>query len=123
MQVRVVPPPVLSRPHLSGSGTTRTLQLTLSTSATVTVTITQRVAGRRANGRCRTGVRHGRRCTLTVRRARFTLHAHRGANTFRLKLSRLRAGRYAVSVSAVDSHRLVSRTSHLTLTVAAHHRR
>ena len=123
VQVRVVPPPVLSRPHLSGSGTTRTLQLTLSTSATVTVTITQRVAGRRANGRCRTGVRHGRRCTLTVRRARFTLHARRGANTFRLKLSRLRAGRYAVSVSAVDSHRLVSRTSHLTLTVAAHHRR
>jgi drug/metabolite transporter (DMT)-like permease/outer membrane protein assembly factor BamB len=117
VQVRAVPPPVLSRVHLSGSGTTRTLRLTLSTSATVTVAVTQRVAGRRTNGHCRTGVKRGRRCTFTVRRARFKLHANHGANTFRLKLSGLRAGRYAVSVSAADDHRLVSRTTRLMLTV------
>ena len=119
VQIRLVPPPVLSRVHLSGSGTARTLRLSLSTSATVTVTVTQRVGGRRVRGRCRTGFKRGRRCTLTVRRARFTLHAHRGANTFRLKLSGLRAGHYAVSVSAVDSHHLASRASHLTLTLTA----
>ncbi len=123
VQVHIVPPPVIAHIGLSGTGTTRTLRLSLSTAATVTVAVTQRVKGRRVNGRCRAAARHGRRCAVSVRRARFTLHAHRGSNRLRLNLSRLRAGRYAVAVSAVDSNHRVSRTGHLTLTLTPRRRR
>ncbi len=110
-------PPVISGARLSGAGRTRTLRLTLSSAAVVTITITQHLSGRRVHGQCRAGARHGRRCTLAVRRARSTVHAHPGANTVRLHLSGLPAGRYAITLSAVDAHRRVSRTTHLSLTL------
>ncbi len=117
----IVPPParapLVTRARLSGTARARTLRLTLSTAATVTVTVTQRLAGRRVHGHCRAGARHGRRCTVTVRRSRFTRHAHAGDNTFRLTFSRLQAGRYAVALWAVDGGHRVSRTTHLSLTL------
>ena len=132
----IVPPPgpppglrwwcIRRRSHgagLSGSGAARTLRLTLSKSATLTATITQRVGGRRVRGRCRIGARHGRRCALTVRRARFTLRGHAGANSFRLALGRLRAGTYTVAVSAVDGAGLHSKTTQLALTIKQQRRR
>jgi drug/metabolite transporter (DMT)-like permease/outer membrane protein assembly factor BamB len=119
----VVPPPArppsITGARLSGSGRSRTLRLTLSTAATVTAAVNQRVAGRRVRGRCRTGSHRGRRCTVTVRRRKFTLRAHAGGNTFRLRFARLRAGRYAVTLTAVDRNHRVSGTTHLSLTLTS----
>lgn len=110
--------PAISGARLTGSGRTRTLRLTLSVPATVTATVTERVPGRRVRGRCRAGARHGSRCTLIVRRARITLRAQRGVNTFRLRFSHLRAGRYTIALSAIDTRRLVSRTVALKLSLS-----
>ncbi len=79
--------------------------------------LTQQVAGRRVRGHCRAGARHGVRCTVTVRRARFTRHGRAGTNTFRLSLTKLRAGRYTVDIAAVNAAHHRSQTAGFTLSL------
>jgi hypothetical protein len=97
--------PVLSDARLGSSafaakkGTT--LSLALSEAATVDVVITQTRHGRKVKGRCKPGAKHGKRCTLTVRRANLTFSGSPGPNRFTLHVPRLAPGRYEAIVAAL----------------------
>jgi hypothetical protein len=92
--------PSLSRIKLAVSGRILRLTLTLSERARLSAVVAQHVRGRRIHGRCVRRAKRGRRCTLTVKRAGRTFAAARGRHTFRLNLTRLRAGRYVIVLSA-----------------------
>ena len=77
------------------------LGLTISLRARLTVTIYRRVPGRIARRHCRAGAKHGRKCGALVRKAKLTLAAKRGKNTFSPRMRSLAPGRYVVAVSAV----------------------
>ena len=92
------------------------LSFTLATQATVTVVITQSVRGHRVRGRCRPSAKQGKRCTVTVIRAKRTLLGASGVNSIKLVLSRLAAGAYRATVTARNSTG-VSRSAPLTFTI------
>jgi hypothetical protein len=103
---RVTPAaPVLSHVRLSPRRATArrgaTLRLTLSLAAQLHIQINRLAPGRMVRHRCRAGVRHGARCTITRRLRRISVHGRRGANTRHLVLRGLKPGRYAVAVTAV----------------------
>jgi hypothetical protein len=77
------------------------LGLTISLPARLTVTIYRRVPGRITRRHCRVGAKHGRPCDALVRKAKLTLAAKRGKNTFAPRMRALAPGRYVVAVSAV----------------------
>jgi hypothetical protein len=101
------PVPVLTRVHLTPSSFTAkkgtTVAFTLSTPASVTVVITQTVRGRKLNGRCRPIAKHGKRCTVTLKRTTRTLRGAAGANSIKLGLARLAPGVYHATISARNS--------------------
>ncbi len=94
--------PSLSRLRVRYSRRTLTVRFTLSEPATITIVVTR--------------IRHGRvvKRVLLVHR-----HGKRGADTFRLKLRRLAAGRYTVTVRATDSGGRRSRTRKVSFVVRA----
>jgi len=113
--------PVLSHVRLSPAkfkarAGTR-LKLTLSRAATVEVVITQRVKGRKVAGRCKRNAKKGKRCHLTVRKARRSFTGVAGANSFRLKLSKLKPGRYSAKITARDATGAASKPVTLTFTI------
>jgi hypothetical protein len=97
--------PVLSDVRLGSSafaakkGTT--LSLTLSEAATVDVVVTQTRHGRKVKGRCKQGAKHGKRCTLTLRKATLAFPGALGANRFTLLVRRLAPGRYMATLTAL----------------------
>ena len=77
------------------------LTLTLSEAATVHVLVTQARAGRTVKGVCKPGAKHGKRCTLTVTKAKRTFNGGSGANRFKLLVRSLAPGRYTATVTAL----------------------
>ena len=74
--------------------------MTLSEAATFNVLVTQARHGRKVKGRCRPGARNGRRCTLTVQKARLAFRGASGPNRFKLQLRSLAPGRYTATITA-----------------------
>ncbi len=112
----VVSPPA---PRLSGVrlGSRRftgrrgtTLRWTLSESAVLHVQVSRTLSGRKLRGRCRAGAEHGRRCTVTRRARRFSVHGRGGGNRRRLNFHGLAPGRYVATIFAVDAGGRKSRT-------------
>jgi outer membrane protein assembly factor BamB len=102
----------LGGPRVSGVGvkprrfTARrgtTLRLKLSEAARLRVRISRRLPGHVRRGRCRTGARKGRRCTITSRSRKLNFRCRPGRNRLRLELAGLPAGRYVATVVARDS--------------------
>jgi len=86
-----------------------TLKLTLSEAAVLSVGVSRSVAGHRRHGRCTTHVHKGKRCTINLRVKTLQRSGRAGQNS--LRLGRLRAGRYTVSLTATDATHLRSRKS------------
>jgi hypothetical protein len=76
------------------------LTMTLSAPATVQVVISRVVPGRTVKGRCRTGARSGRRCTIARTARSLTFHGSAGRNRFALRPTGLARGRYGATVVA-----------------------
>jgi hypothetical protein len=110
-------PPVITHIKLFRSGRNWTLTLTLSEPATIMLLVTDKLSGRKVNGRCRVSARRGRRCTLTVRIKEITLRGTHGNDRFTLRLRGLRRGRYTAILTARAGNGPVSRsyTLHFTL--------
>jgi hypothetical protein len=80
-----------------------TLFFNLSEPATLTAAITRTIHGHKVRGRCRTGARKGKRCSVTLRRGRLTFGGTAGTNQDRFRPSRLTPGRYVATLTAVDA--------------------
>ena len=115
-------------PHISSVGRPpvgTTFSFSLNEPATLSFVFTQRVAGRRVNGRC-VAVAHGNagkpRCKRTVNVGSFGLAGHAGLNKVRFqgRLSgarTLKPGTYSVAVAARDSRGLKAVSQSLSFTV------
>jgi outer membrane protein assembly factor BamB len=109
--------PVITRVKLFRSGKNWTLRLTLSEPATVTLLVTEKLSGRKLNGRCRVGAKRGRRCTLTVRIKKITLRGTLGNDRFTLRLRGLRPDRYTAILTARAGNGPMSRSYTLRFTL------
>jgi outer membrane protein assembly factor BamB len=91
--------------HLRARAVKRKLRLTftLSERAKLTIVLSRNVPGRRVNRRCRAGARHGRRCTILVRKATFRPTGRKGRNSLRPRMRALAAGSYTVTITAIDA--------------------
>jgi hypothetical protein len=109
--------PVIS--HLKASTVHRKLHLsfTISESARLTIAVYRRGSGRIVKRRCRIGTRHGRACTLLLRKATITVFARRGQDRIAPRMRALAPGRYVVRVIAVNATGGRSRTYTVGLTV------
>ena len=94
------------------------LMLTLSSAATIRVAITEHVAGRRVGSQCRSGARHGTRCTATVTVRSLTFHGRTGRNRFALHTARLPHRRYLATVIARGAGATLSRKLTRSFTIA-----
>jgi N-acetylneuraminic acid mutarotase len=98
---------------------------TLNQQAKVTFAFTQRVGGRRVNGRCAPQTqanRHKRACRRTVTRGTLSFAGHNGRNrvSFQGRLSRtrkLRTGSYTLAITATNAAGQRSSPSRLTFTI------
>jgi outer membrane protein assembly factor BamB len=87
-----------------------TLRLTLSEAATLRLVVSRRLPGREVSGRCRTGAKSGRHCTITRRAGTLRLAAKRGRNRLALRLRGLAPGHYVATIVARDAAGATSRT-------------
>jgi hypothetical protein len=95
--------PAVSLLHVKVSRSGRlTLTFTMSERADVTVTVNRVVPGRKVGRRCRANARHGKRCTILVKKARLTLSGRSGRHSFNLKMRPLAPGQYTLTLIAVD---------------------
>jgi hypothetical protein len=102
-----------------------TFAFTLNEQATVTLAFTQRVSGRKVQGKCLTQTKTNRRkhrCTRTVNAGTLTLSAHQGANkiSFQGLISaskKLPLGTYTVSITAANVAGQHSAPAKLTFTI------
>ncbi len=104
-----------SRTFEARTGTT--LRLTLSEAAIVTVVVTQKVSVREVKGTCKANAKKGRRCTLTVQKAKPTFHSVKGHNTVKFRVKSLRPGRYTVTLTARSPRSLTSKPITFTFTI------
>jgi hypothetical protein len=86
------------------------LGVTLSEAAQLQVGLNRLVAGRKLGRHCRAGVRRGKRCTLSRRVRRLSLHAKPGRTRHHLSLRRLAPGRYTAAITATGTGGVRSRT-------------
>jgi hypothetical protein len=107
------PPPVISKASFApaafkaASGTK--LKLTLSEPATVAVVVTQKVSGRIVAGKCKPKATTGKKCTLTVKRAKLSFKGVKGANAFGFLVPKLKPGSYSATITARDAGGRVSK--------------
>jgi len=94
-----------------------TLRLTLSEAATVTVVVTQKMSGRKVKGKCKANAKHGKRCTLTIQKAKLTFHGRKGRNSFKFRVKSLRPGRYTATLTARSPGSKTSKPITLTYTI------
>lgn len=103
----VVPVPVLTHVRLrptefvASRGTV--LTVTLSEFATVRVLVVQLESGRKSHGRCQAAAKHGKRCTLKLRKGSASFRGIAGSNHFMVRVRGLRPGRYQATVAASAS--------------------
>jgi hypothetical protein len=99
--------------------------LTVDEPTTIAFAFTQKIAGRRVNGRCVATTRKNRSrpgCKRTVTRGTLSMSGHAGTNkvTFQGRISRskaLRAGRYTVTVTATNAAAQHSAAKALSFTI------
>jgi hypothetical protein len=120
--------PVLSSLKVAKSWSERrgtVLGFTLNERATVSFAFTQRVGGRKVNGKCVAQTRGNRRkpaCKRSVTRGTLRVAGDAGKNTvfFQGRISarnKLRPGRYTLVITAVDSARRRSSPKSFTVTI------
>ena len=100
-----------------------TLRLTLSAPATITVLVMKNTPGRRLKGTCRADAKRGKRCTVTVQKARLSFHGAIGRNSFKFRTPSLPPGRYSAVLSARSPGSRISKPITFTFTcksTAAH---
>jgi hypothetical protein len=93
---------VLSPSTFPAKGSAR-LRFTLSEAARITVAITGRISGRRVRGVCRPSAKHGKHCTVIVKKTTLTFAGTSGHNTLMVHWTSLRPGRYTATVTAHDA--------------------
>jgi hypothetical protein len=118
-----------SLPHISSVGAPlgTTFSFSLSEPATSTFTFTQRMAGRRAHGKCAApspGNAHGSKCKRTVVVGSVGIAGKAGLNKLRFQgrlsgAKTLKPGAYAVSVTASDAHGLKAVSQSLSFTIVS----
>jgi len=104
-----------SRTFEAKKGTT--LRVTLSEAATVTVVVTQKASGRKVKGACKANAKHGKRCTLTVQKAKPTFHGVKGRNSFKFRVKSLKPGRYTATLTAQSRGTRTSKPVTFTFTI------
>jgi outer membrane protein assembly factor BamB len=95
--------PVISKLRARALHRKLQLKLVLSTPAKLTIVLSRNLAGRIVHRRCRAGARRGRRCTVLLRKATFTISAKQGANTLTPRMRALAPGPYTVTVTGVSA--------------------
>jgi hypothetical protein len=99
--------------------------ITVDEQTTIAFAFTQKIAGRKVNGRCVATTRKNRSrpsCKRTVARGTLSMSGHTGANnvTFQGRISRskaLKAGRYTVTVTATNAAGQPSAAKALSFTI------
>ncbi len=104
-----------SRKFEAKTGTT--LRLTLSEAATTTIVVTQKEPGREVKGKCKANAKKGKRCTLTVQKAKLTFHGMKGRNSFKFRVNSLQPGRYTATLTARSTGSLTSKPITFTFTI------
>jgi len=116
-----VPPPAVTHVSLASrkfeAKTGTTLRLTLSEAATITIVVTQKEPGRKVRGKCKANAKKGKRCTLTVQKAKLTFHGMKGRNRFKFRVDSLRPGRYTATLTALSTGSLTSKPITFTFTI------
>src|SRR5207244_1580060 len=104
---KIAAPPLISKASFASSSfTSKTgtkLKLTLSEPATVGVVVTKRVNGRRVAGKCKRKAKTGKKCKLTVQKAKLSFKGVKGPNAFPFRLPKLKPGSYSATIKARDA--------------------
>lgn len=93
------------------------LSFLMSQAADVKVVIRQTVKGRRSHGKCSARAAKGAHCTVTTTRATHSFEGVPGANRVQIKTSKLKAGKYTLSVTASEGADATSKTTSVKFTL------